>query len=231
MGRAPGGDRVSSSLLNPSNTFSEESYLRQLEHLQAYFSDEAGTQYGPVLAVPQAESVPEQWILSSSGGSASIAARYGLGLAIARFINGFATPDIVQIYKQEFRPSAFFPEPQVLVAVSVFCAETEEKAAELRKLSDFILIQFEKGNFSPLYSYEDIKDYQFSAEELMRVERNRSRVVSGTPGRVKEQLLQLARDFEAEEIMVSTMAYAQEDRVRSFELLAEAFELTPAAGA
>src|ERR1700742_3532939 len=29
MGRAPGTDRITSSLLNPSNTFSEESYLQQ----------------------------------------------------------------------------------------------------------------------------------------------------------------------------------------------------------
>src|ERR1700759_4616471 len=41
IGRAPGGDRITASMLNPSNTFSEESYLRQLEHLQAFFRDEA----------------------------------------------------------------------------------------------------------------------------------------------------------------------------------------------
>src|SRR3982750_1706560 len=37
MGRAPGTDRITSSLLNPSNTFSEESYLQQLTHLQHFF--------------------------------------------------------------------------------------------------------------------------------------------------------------------------------------------------
>ncbi|MEP7259258.1 MAG: MsnO8 family LLM class oxidoreductase, partial [Flavitalea sp.] len=33
MGRAPGGDRITAHLLNPSNDFSEESYLRQLSYL------------------------------------------------------------------------------------------------------------------------------------------------------------------------------------------------------
>jgi len=33
IGRAPGGDRLTASLLNPSNNFSEESYLQQLEYL------------------------------------------------------------------------------------------------------------------------------------------------------------------------------------------------------
>ncbi len=79
MGRAPGGDRITASLLNPSNTFSESSYIEQLDHLQAYFQDQAGTQYGRVLAIPQAATIPQQWILSSSGGSAGIAARFRTG--------------------------------------------------------------------------------------------------------------------------------------------------------
>ena len=102
MGRAPGGDRISASLLNPSNDFSEQGYLDQLDHLQAYFTDTAASSYGPVLAVPQAPTVPLQWILSSSGGSAGIAAQYGLGLAVARFINGFASPDLVETYRKQF---------------------------------------------------------------------------------------------------------------------------------
>src|SRR5688572_20517660 len=60
MGRAPGSDQITASLLNPSNTFSEESYLLQLSHLQHYFNDSAETKYGQLLAVPQAETVPQQ---------------------------------------------------------------------------------------------------------------------------------------------------------------------------
>ena len=225
MGRAPGGDQITASLLNPANTFSEESYLRQLEHLQAYFTDQAETRYGPVLAVPQAPTVPLQWVLSSSGGSATIAARYGLGLAIARFINGFASPQLVETYRREFQPSAQVPAPRELLAITVLCADTEEKANQLRKMSDYILLQFERGRFEPVGSYDDIKDYQFSPQELARIEHNRGRIVSGTKEQVKEQLTQLATNFDVDEIIVSTMTYSQQDRIRSFELLAEAFEL------
>lgn len=227
MGRAPGGDQITARLLNPSNNFSEESYLRQLEHLQAYFTDTAETNYGRVLAVPHAPTVPQQWILSSSGGSAAIAARYGLGLAVARFINGFASPDVVEAYRGGFQPSEQFPLPQELLAITVLCADTEEKAAQMRKLSDYNLLQFERGRFEPLSSYEEIKDYQFSPMELERIKYNRGRIVSGTREQVKEQLAKLAREFDLDEIMVTTMTYSQQDRVRSFELLAEAFELKP----
>jgi luciferase family oxidoreductase group 1 len=225
MGRAPGGDQITAQLLNPSNPWSEESYLQQLEHLQAYFTDKAETRYGPVLAVPQAPTVPMQWVLSSSGGSAAIAAKYGLGLAVAKFINGSATPELVETYRREFQPSEQFPEPQELLSITVLCADTEDKAMQLRKLSDYGLLQFEQGRFEPLGSYEEIKDYQFSPQELERIKYNSGRIISGTKEQVKDQLTKLANDFDLDEIIVAAMTYSQEDRMRSFELLAEAFEL------
>jgi luciferase family oxidoreductase group 1 len=225
IGRAPGGDRITASLLNPSNTFSEESYLKQLEHLQHFFSDSAATPYGPMLAVPQAQTIPEQWILSSSGGSSVIAAKFGMSLAVARFINGFAAPDIVENYRRNFKPSAQLGKPRALLAISVLCADTEEKAREMRKYIDYVLIQFEQGKFDGFGNAGTIKNYKFSPSELERIRNNSGRVISGTKEQVKEQLLKLANDFDVDEIVVSAMASDGLARKHSFELLAEAFEL------
>jgi luciferase family oxidoreductase group 1 len=228
IGRAPGGDRVTAALLNPSNTFSEESYVNQLEHLQAFFQDEASTGHGRILAVPQSTGVPKQWILSSSvGGSSALAAKFGMGLVVARFINGHANPEMVEHYQQHFRPSDAFKKPQAMLAISVLCADTEKKAAKLRKLSDYNLLKFERGIFEPMSSADEIVDYRFSPEELFRIEHNKGRIVSGTPASVKLQLTALAETFHAEEIIITTMTYSQQDRVHSFELLAEAFDLKP----
>ncbi len=225
MGRAPGGDRITASLLNPSSHYSEESYLQQLEYLQAFFHDEASSPYGPLLAVPVSDTVPEPWILSSSGGSAAIAAKFGMGLAVARFINGFAGPDMVKDYKKNFKPSREMESPQTLMAISVLCADTEEKANRLRKLADFTLLQFEKGNYREMNRYEDIKDYVFSEQELERIQYNRGRIISGTKEQVRDQLISLASEMEIDEIMVTSMTHSQKDRFRSFELIAEAMEL------
>lgn len=225
MGRAPGGDRITASLLNPSNDFREDSYLKQLEHLQHFFRDTAGTAHGPLLAIPQASTIPMQWILSSSGGSSSIAAQFGLGLAVAKFINGFARPDMVEAYRKNFKPSSQYDTPQELLAISVLCADTEEKAKEMRHFLDYIFVQFEQGRFDKFGSYDDIKDYSFSLQEKERIKLNSGRIISGTKDEVKEKLIQLSAEFDIDEIMVSTMADNAEDRKRSFELLAEAFEL------
>ena len=227
MGRAPGSDQYTARLLNPSNPFSESAYLRQLEHLQAYFTDQAETSYGPILAVPQSAGTPDQWILSSSGGSASIAARYGMGLAVAKFINGFASPEIVEAYRSNFQPSANNPIPKELLAITVLCADTEEKARQMRKLSDHFFLQFEKGRFEPIGSYEEIADYEFTPQEQERIQHNSGRIISGTGPQVKEQILALTQTFDIHEVMVSCMTFSAEDRRRSFEILAEEFELSP----
>jgi luciferase family oxidoreductase group 1 len=226
IGRAPGGDRITAALLNPSNSFSEEAYVTQLQHLQAFLTDQAETQYGPILAVPQIDSAPVQWMLgSSSGGSSLMAATLGMGLVIARFISGNAGPEIAQEYRSNFRPSAAFAKPEVMIAISVVCAATEEKAAQLRKLADYSLLQFERGVFEPMGPYEAIAGYSFSTEEQLRIASNSNRIVSGTPEQIKSQLESIAADYGAEEIICTTMTYSQEDRLESFRLLANVFDL------
>jgi luciferase family oxidoreductase group 1 len=226
MGRAPGTDRLTSSLLNPSNDFTEESYLRQLDHLQNFFSDSAFTRDNRrILAVPQSDTVPSQWILSSSGGSSLIAAKFGLGLVVAKFINGFVTREVIDAYKKNFKPSEYFPKPQAMLSIFVLCAETESKAKEMRKFMDYVFVQFEKGNFQDFVTYEQIQKYAFSQEELQRIKHNNGRIISGTKEQVKEQLLSLADEFDIDEIIISTMAGDKDDRKRSFELIAEVFEL------
>jgi alkanesulfonate monooxygenase SsuD/methylene tetrahydromethanopterin reductase-like flavin-dependent oxidoreductase (luciferase family) len=114
-----------------------------------------------------------------------------------------------------------------MLAISVLCADTEEKAKKLRKLSDYSLLKFEQGRFEPMSDPDEIADYVFSPEEQMRIANNRGRIVSGTPEQVSKQLRELAHDFDVDEIVVTTMTYSLEDRLRSFELLAEAFALKP----
>ena len=227
MGRAPGTDRVTSSLLNPSNEFEEEGYLRQLDHLQNFFADTAYTRDNrQILAVPQSTTIPKQWILSSSGGSSLIAAKFGLGLVVAKFINGFATREVIETYKNNFKPSEYFPTPHAMVSIFVLCAETDSKVAEMRKFMDYIFLQFEVGKFHDFADYETIQKYVFTQEEIQRIKYNSGRIISGTKEFVKKQLEALAEEFNIDEIIISTLAGNSEDRKRSFELIAKAFDLS-----
>lgn len=112
-----------------------------------------------------------------------------------------------------------------MLSVFVLCGETEEKARDLRKMMDYILVEFERGKFGPFPDAETVKNYRFNSGELERIKYNSGRIISGTAGQVKEQLTTLAKEFEVDEIIISTMADSAANRVRSFELVSEAFSL------
>jgi len=230
VGRAPGGDRITASLLNPGNRFKEEDYIQQVNELQLYFNDRVQTQFGPVKAIPVVYDEPPIWMLTSSGTSAYIAAEMGLGLAFAQFIAANGVKEAIQAYRQRFVPSDLFPEPEVLIAIWVLCADTEEKANELKSSLLHVFLQMEKGEVRQgMPPYGDIKDYPYTIQDRMRMDANSNRIIAGTPEQVKQQIIDLAQNCDADEIMAATITYLPEDKVRSFELLADVFDLQQAA--
>ncbi|GAA4049084.1 LLM class flavin-dependent oxidoreductase [Hymenobacter glaciei] len=229
MGRAPGGDRLTAHTLNPSNTFSEQDFVEQLMDLQAYLRDEKvpDTIHERVMAAPQAATSPELWLLSSSGQSGLFAAHLGMAFSFAQFINGSGGPAAVRQYRERFRPSRELAAPLANVAVFLICADTETKAQELRAAMDLMLLRFGKGERGAFPTAEEVATYRFSSEDQAHLAFNRNRVVSGTPAQVHAQLTQLAAEYEVDEITAVTITARFEDRVRSYELLAEAFALAP----
>jgi luciferase family oxidoreductase group 1 len=227
IGRAPGGDRLTASLLNPSNTFNPQDYIQQIVDMKAFLSDDAtmGTVHEKVRAIPRIDTQPELWMLTSSGESAYIAAHFGMALSFAQFINPVGGPEAIRAYRQQFKPSAQLQQPKVSVGVFVFCGETEEKAAQVQAVMDYRLLSIEKGKIDESPSYESIKSYAYSREELARVQYNRLRTITGTPDVVKEKINQLAKNFDVDEVVISTFADTFEDRLRSYELIAEMFLL------
>lgn len=225
IGRAPGGDRLSANLLNPSNTFSEKDFFQQLIDLQAWLRDEemAETVHDKVKAYPIAEIPPEMWILSSSGGSAEFAAHFGTALSFAHFINPHGGPEMVALYRDSFRPSTALAEPKVNVGIFAFCSDDEEKVADWVTEFDYRMLHIEMGATGDLPSLEEIKKMNYSAMQRARIAYNRGRFIAGTPEVVKQKLEKLARDYGTDEIMIATTADNFEDRKTSYELIAKMF--------
>ncbi|TSD64176.1 LLM class flavin-dependent oxidoreductase [Inquilinus sp. KBS0705] len=225
MGRAPGTDRLTASILNPSNGFKEQDFIEQLVELQHYFRDtaEPGTIMEKIRAIPQVQTVPAMWLLSSSGQSGLFAAHFGMGFSYAHFINPIGGPQNVKMYRERFQPSLDLPQPQVNVALFVFCSEDEEKIAHHQAVMDHRFIQFEKGGgLSPL-AYDDVKGATYTLAEQERIRYNRQRVVTGTPDKIKDTLTQLAHDYDTDEIVAVIISEDFDDRLTSYKLLAEKF--------
>lgn len=225
IGRAPGGDRATSQLLNPSNTFDPQEYIQQIRELQDFFSETPSPNNlnGKIKAIPSIQSSPALWALTSSGESAFIAAHFGMGLSYAQFINPIGGPEAIRLYKERFKPSADLASPITNVGIFAFCSADEQKVAQAKAMYDYRLLSFEKGNYQQLYAYEDIKDHVYTPADLQRLEYHRNRYFAGTPDELKLQFTELAASFQTDEIVVATFADTKEDRLRSYELLAEMF--------
>ncbi len=224
IGRAPGGDRATSQLLNPSNTFDPQEYIRQINELKAYLTDDVSdyNMHGRIRAIPSIGTAPAVWALTSSGESAYLAAHFGLGLSYAQFINPLGGPEAIKMYRERFRPSAAFPEPATNVGIFAFCSDDEEKVRRAEKMFYYRLLSFEKGEFNRLYDFEDIRDYDFTAAEEQRNRYHAGRFLVGTPEKMAQGLRELAERFDTDEIVIATFADRKEDRLRSYELLAGA---------
>ena len=227
LGRAPGGDRISAQLLNPSNTFDPQEYIRQIRDLQNFLTDTPaeGNAEGKVRAIPYIDTVPELWMLTSSGESGYLAAHAGMALSFAQFINPIGGAAAVASYRQRFRPSAQLSAPQANVGIFAFCSDSERKVQEVQAVMDYRLLSFEKGKYNEMPTYEIAKAYNYTPGEWQRVLFNRGRMVIGTPDVVKEKITALTNEFDVEEVVLATFAEQAEDRFRSYELFSEVFEL------
>jgi len=230
IGRAPGGDRLTASLLNPTNQFDPQEYIQQITDLKGFLAGdhEPGTIREKVTAIPSIATEPDLWMLTSSGESAYIAAHFGLALSFAQFISPVGGPQALQIYQERFKPSTQLKAPQTSVGVFVFCSESEEKVMRMQATMDYRLVSLERGRIDLSPAYDDIKSYSYDPAEWSRVQYNRQRMIVGNPDEVKQKFNQLARNFGTDEIVVATFAEEQEDRLRSYELLAKTFRLSPA---
>lgn len=227
IGRAPGGDRLTSQLLNPSNTFDPQEYIQQIKDLYAFLTDTPaeGNANGKIRAIPRIDTIPQLWMLTSSGESAYLAAYSGMALSYAQFINPVGGAAAIETYRQRFQPSAQLAVPTASVGVFAFVSESEQTVNDTQAMMDYRFLSFEKGRYDEMPTSEIAKQYNYTPAEWQRVLFNRQRTIMGTPDVVKEKMLAMANEMGVDEIVVATYAESREDRFSSYELLAKMFML------
>jgi alkanesulfonate monooxygenase SsuD/methylene tetrahydromethanopterin reductase-like flavin-dependent oxidoreductase (luciferase family) len=120
--------------------------------------------------------------------------------------------------------------PRALIAVSVVCAETDEKAEELAGSGRLAFLRFSQNVRQPLPSVAEANAYRYHPVEQDWIQAHSGRWFVGSPETVREQITRLAEEAGVGEVMVTTMTHEHKDRRRSYELLADAFAVAPAAG-
>lgn len=222
IGRAPGTDPAHIQALRP---FDAERFADLLGELLALSRRQfpEGHPFRSVRVVPGDVLLPPIWILGSSGASARLAGQLGTGYSFARHFSPNSPLPAIDAYRESFRPSEEFPRPHVLLGVSAVCAETEERAERLASSMDLAWVRLRRNEYAPLPSPEEAAAYAFSRQERAVVRAYRELTFVGTPATVRERIEAVVAQTGADEIIVTSTIHDPAERLRSFELLAEAF--------
>ncbi len=233
IGRAPGTDQVTALALRRSmEALGADDFPQQLAEMFAFADGDfpATHPFRSISASPSDVDLPPVWLLGSSGFSAQLAADLGLAFAFAFHINPNNALQALHAYRESFTPSVHLQQPKTIITASIVCAETDERAEELASSVDLAMIRIITGRSAPLAPPEEAMAYQYTAGERFQILNTRARLIIGSPAKVHDQVSRLVEQTGADEAMLTTLVYGHENRVHTFELLAEAFQLQEAVG-
>lgn len=236
LGRAPGSDqRTAMALQAGPQGWGVDAFPSQVHLLKQFLDDASGGAplpddhpYLGIHAIPRGSTRPEMWLLGSGVHSAVYAGELGLPFSHAYFINTDGSEEACEEYRRRFKPSDWCARPTISLGVAALVGETEEEARRLAASRNLWVVRLLTNRPIPFPSPEEALAYELSDQEKKMLATVQRRSIVGTAAEVRGQLLRLAEAHGAEELVVVTITYDFASRLRSYELLAKAFALTPA---
>ncbi len=223
LGRAPGSDQATAYALRRTLQSTGEDFPQQVAELRSYFDPEP---HARVRAFPgEGQDIPI-WLLGSSGFSAQLAAQLGLPFSFASHFAPAYVMQAMQLYHQNFKPSKHLESPYAMLGVSIIAADTDEKALYLATSLQQQFLSLGVGRPTqfkpPLKDPEAVWTPSEQASAAAMLESPAT--IVGSPETVKRDLEAFLNQTKADEFILSSPVFYQEDRLRSFEIIAELME-------
>lgn len=204
-------------------------YAQEVADILSYLDGTAVRSDGVPLHVLPAEGADlDVWVLASSGGaSAQVAAASGLPLAAAYHVAPHAVLDTVEAYRAAFRPGTGprgRERPYVAVSADVVVADDDPTAEELAAPYAQWVLGIRSGRGAqPYVTPQQARAREWTDAERAAVADRVATQFVGSPATVAAKLETLIRVTGADELVVTTITTEHADRVRSYELLAKAW--------
>ncbi|MEV8014996.1 LLM class flavin-dependent oxidoreductase [Streptomyces sp. NPDC086554] len=253
LGRAPGTDGATAAALRrtdlpqalgfaraggtPSNEGADD-FPQQLAELTRFLDDDFpdGHPYARIHAVPgpvqatspggvQSPHRPPLWLLGSSGFSARLAGVLGLPFAFAHHFSAQNTIPALDLYRESFKPSAVLDAPYALIGVSALATDEEKEARRQVMAAALNMVRLRTGRPGLVPTPEEAEAYEFNEMEREFIGNWNSNVIHGTADQVRTGLDDLAKRTGADELMITANAHSGELRLRSYELIADEYNL------
>lgn len=218
LGRAPGTDQITLRALrrDPANA---ENFPRDVQELQAFLAPAVPNQR--IEAVPGSGTQVPLWILGSSLFGAQLAAALGLPYGFASHFAPQALDQALQIYREQFKPSAQLAKPYVLVGVNVIAAESDEAARRLATSQQMSFAGIVRGARALLQPPINDMGTFWTPSEQMQVSQMLACSIVGDPETVRRGLDAVLERTGADELMIVSDVFDSQQRLKSFELIAQ----------
>ena len=221
LGRAPGTDQLTLRALRRDPS-SADTFPQDVLELQAFLGPLRPGQV--VQAVPGTGLNVPLWVLGSSLFGAQLAGMLGLPFVFASHFAPGALMQALEVYRAMFKPSQQLKRPHAMVGVNVIAADADAEAQRLftslqQRFTD--MVRGTRGQLKP--PIEDIEEY-WSPDEKAHASRMLACSFVGSPSTVRRELDAFVKATGADEVIVASAIYDHAARLRSYELLAQAFD-------
>ena len=224
IGRSPSFKNVNAAL--NENKEEKLDFETQLDDLNKYFSDniDDAHRFKSLLATPLIPTAPEMYILGMSERSAKLAGRRGLPFVIAQMGQSSKSIDeVIKVYRDEYSGDA---KPDVILATFVVTAGNDEKVERLLSALQLWLLRIHYLDQPHFYPSIETAEYRvYSDRESEKLEKNKRRIIYGTPREVSRELLELKHRYGVDELMILPHVYGEDARLELIELLAHELNL------
>ena len=219
LGRAPGTDQVTANAIRPDRMQQVQNFPQNVRQIQKYLSKDNSD--SRVRAFPGEGTEVPIWLLGSSTDSAFLAAELGLPYAFASHFAPQQLGSALRIYREQFKPSDQLDQPWFMPCINVITAQTDAEAEFLSTSMLQMFMGVVTGDRSPMKPPVDSMDDIWNEHTKYAVNRMLEYSFIGSAESVKSNIEQFLEQTEADELMVSTYIYDHEQRMRSYEMLAE----------
>jgi luciferase family oxidoreductase group 1 len=220
LGRAPGTDPVTSAALRRSDAEVNDQLAELLAFEHGRFPERHP--FSKIQPMPSDVTCSSIWMLGSTLAGASIAAQLGVPYAFAGHFAMAHARDAIAHYKKRFEPSARLAKPYAICAVTAVCGTTDEEARRLAAPLRVAVVNTRTGKRQPIVSVEDALARVFTPDEQAIADEFLEGAAIGSPSTVAAHLTKLAKDIDADELMLSTLVPTLADRRAGLERIARA---------
>lgn len=219
LGRAPGGGPHATMALSGNYLQHVTKLPESLAALTELLEDRYMYEDHPVTARPIPKLPLSLWMLGTNVKSAEFAARFGMGYVFGQFMSDADGTEAVRRYREGFIPSVTMKEPEVMVAVSVLCADSETDAmAWSRDMAERREANGKERSTEPNSIGIAVSN---TNDEAVSDQNESVRHYAGTPEQVWARLQQVSRRLDTKMLLLVTSGPDYERRLDSYRLLAE----------